>query len=138
VKGAKKETAMATESCFPEWTSLDVIETFNPKVPHSFSYRLKSTNTGGVFLTHATLEGRFDDQKLNLGFRFEIDGVSLPYNIYAVLVASASRVLGWFDLTSGCNGPGGSIFPRGKLDLPAVKFESAELLDVHIIVWGRL
>lgn len=115
-----------------------MIETFNPGTAYSFSHRLKSANAGGEPWTNATLEGQFDGQKLNLGFRFEVDGVSLAYNIYAVLVASASSVLGWFDLTKACSGPGGSIFPRGKLDLPAVKFESTEPLDVHIIVWGRL
>jgi hypothetical protein len=128
----------AKESCFPEQTSLSAIETVVPGIARSFSHRLKSSNIDGIFLTQATLEGAFDGRHLNLGFRFEVDGVSLPYNIYAVLVASANDVLAWFDLTNGCNGPGASIFPRGKFDLPTVKFEAAGALDLHIIVWGRL
>jgi hypothetical protein len=126
------------ESCLPDWTSLDVIESISPGLPSAFSLRLRSRNLSGDFLTQATLEAGFDGSILNLGFRFEMEGVSLPYNIYALLAAAPDAALAWHDLTNGCSGPGASIFPKGKYDLPHLKISREKPFDLHVIVWGRL
>jgi hypothetical protein len=64
--------------------------------------------------------------------------VSLPYNIYAVLVVSGGEVLAWRDLTKACTDPGASIFPGQSFALPPIKTSNMGKSDWHIIVWGRL
>jgi len=75
---------------------------------------------------------------MELTFRFKFDGVSLPYNIYAVLVVSSDKVLAWYDLTKECRGPEASIFPGQSYSIPRLKDLDSSISDLHIIVWGRL
>jgi hypothetical protein len=127
--------ARANDSCLPEFTSLDG---FQEASASSFSLPLKSHNVSGPFVTHATLEGQWDGSALSLTFQFKVDGVSLPYNIFAVMIVSDKDVLAWHDLTNSCTGPGKGIFPGQSYALPAVKTSTAPRAGWHIIVWGRL
>ena len=124
------------DTCFPPFTSLDVFQAVNKDNPQ-FSHRLKSRNLQGLFVTRATLEGKLNERKLELAFHFRADGVSLPYNIFAVLVATDSQPLAWHDLTKGCTGLPGSIFPGQSVKIPPVTLPS-DPVDLHIVVWGRL
>jgi hypothetical protein len=135
IAAATSYAAQAAESCLPDFTSLDV---FQDASAPTFSHRLKSRNVKGPFLTRATLDGKSDDGTLNLTFRFKTDGVSLAYNIYAILVAAGPNLLLWRDLTNGCKGPGISIFPGQQHALPAIKLSGSGKSNLHIIVWGRL
>jgi hypothetical protein len=92
-------SAQGKESCLLDFTSLDV---FQDSSVQSFSLPLKSRNAHGPFVTRATLDGQSDGATLALTFRFKLDGVSLPYNIYAVLVVSGGEVLAWRDGATTC------------------------------------
>jgi hypothetical protein len=128
-------SARAEDSCLPDFTSLDV---FQDASAPSFSLPLKSQNASGPFVTHATLDGRWDGTALALTFQFRFGGVSLPYDIFAVLVTSGRDVLAWNDLTNACSGPGAGIFPGDSFPLPPIKTTAAPKPGWHIIVWGRL
>jgi hypothetical protein len=128
-------SAQGKESCLPDFTSLDI---FQDASMQSFSLPLKSQNVSGPFVTRATLDGQWDGTALALTFQFRFDGVSLPYNIYALLVVSGNEVLAWQDLTKTCTGPGVSIFPGQHFALPPIKTSNMGKSDWHIIVWGRL
>jgi hypothetical protein len=128
-------SAQGKESCLLDFTSLDV---FQDSSVQSFSLPLKSRNANGPFVTHATLDGLWDGMTLALTFRFKLNGVSLPYNIYAVLVVSGGDVLAWRDLTKACTDPGASIFPGQSFALPPIKTSNMGKSDWHIIVWGHL
>lgn len=139
VRGAGFGTASAQSTCLPEFAALDAIELLKANVPRTFTHRLRSKNVDGIFLSKASLTGRFDGiNQLDLEFRFDREGVSLPYNIYAVLVASPEEAFAWHDLTKGCTGPGASIFPGGSFKLPATKLSRSLAINLHLLVWGRL
>jgi hypothetical protein len=128
-------SAQGKGSCLPDFTSLDV---FQDSTVQSFSLPLKSRNVNGPFVTHATLDGKWDGTALALTFQFKFDGVSIPYNIYAVLVVSGGEVLAWRDLTKACTDPGASIFPGRSFALPPIQTSNIGKSDWHIIVWGQL
>jgi hypothetical protein len=124
------------DTCFPPGTALDVFQAVG-KDNAQFSHRLKSRTLQGLFVTRATLEGKLNEQKLELAFHYRTDGVGLPYSIFAVLVATDSRALAWRDLTKGCTGLPGSLFPGQSLKISPVTLPS-DPIDLHIVVWGRL
>lgn len=127
------------DTCLPEFTALDVIETVNAGSARTFTHPLKSKNVGGIFLTRVVLTGEFDGQRLSLTVRFPADGVSLPYNVYLLVVGTEQDMLRWQDLTRGCKAPGASIFPGQSVNLDAIKFQpDAGTANLHLILWGRL
>jgi hypothetical protein len=132
-------TASGQSTCLPEFAALDVIELLKTNAPRTFTHRLKSKNVDGIFLSKASLTGRFNGvDQLDLEFRFDTNGVGLPYNIYAVLVASPEEAFAWHDLTKGCTGAGASIFPGGSFKLPVTKLSRSLEINLHLLVWGRL
>jgi hypothetical protein len=124
-------------ACLPEFTALDVFESYDGGQPRTFSHYLKSQNVGGIFTTRAALVGSFSGEILELKVRYDIEGLALPYNVYVVLVATPHDVLSWQDLTAGCIGPGKSVFPGGQLSLQSVKGLTKSQYRLHLIVWGR-
>jgi hypothetical protein len=130
---------LSAETCLPGFSSLDVIEVVETGSSHSFSHQLKAANRSGIFLSRATLNGEFEGQELKLSFHFDFDGVSLPYNIFALLVASETEVLAWHDFTRGCYSPPPSIFPGQSYNkTPAIRINNPGKFNLHIIVWGNI
>jgi hypothetical protein len=124
------------DTCFPPFTSLDVLQTVG-KDNAQFSHRLKTRIPQALFVTRATLEGKLNEQQLELAFHFRADGTRQPYNIFAVLIAAGSQPLAWHDLTKGCTGLPSFLFPGQSVKIPPVTLPS-DPVDLHIVVWGRL
>jgi hypothetical protein len=124
------------DTCFPPFTSLDVIQAVG-KDNAQFSHRLKTRIPQALFVTRATLEGKLTEQQLELAFHFRADGTRQPYSIFAVLVVAGGQPLAWHDLTKGCTGLPGFLSPGQSVKIPPVTLPS-DPVDLHIVVWGRL
>ncbi len=75
--------------------------------------------------------------KLTAMFDPDFDGVSLPYNLYAVQAVLDGQVVFYMDYR-GCQGPGPSFFPGREIRLPSVKLIGGKPQKLQIMVWGRL
>lgn len=131
--------AFGQSSCLPDYTALQTIE--NVDAGASFARQLQSRNSNGYFQTRVRLEGEVDsNSQLGLMVRFDpaFEGVSLPYNLYSVLVVSEGEVLAWLDFTRDCSGPGLSFFPGRQIRLPAIKLIGGRPQKLQIMVWGKL
>jgi hypothetical protein len=124
------------DTCLPPFTSLDVFQAVS-KDNAQFSHRLKTRIPQALFVTRATLEGKLNEQQLELAFHFRTDGTRQPYNIFAVLVTAGGQPLAWHDLTKGCTGLPSFLFPGQSVKIPPVTLPS-DPIDLHIVVWGRL
>ncbi len=79
-----------------------------------------------------------DAVKMSVRFDPKFDGVSLPYNLFAILIIRDGEAAAWWDFTSGCTGPGVSFFPGQEIHLPKLKLIGADPERLQIMVWGRL
>jgi hypothetical protein len=130
-------------SCVPEYTALNVVERVVPADASAFVHNLRSANGGGMFTTRVQVEGRVSAGEvpaLDMTVRFDpaFQGVSLPYNLYTILVISDGRVLNWLDFTDSCRSPGISFFPGREISIPKIKLIGADPQTLQIMVWGRL
>lgn len=136
-------------SCLPEFMALSLVSTVDPTQPTKSSHPLQSENIQGRFSTPVELRvqvepGDFkegDQQlRLQLGFREDFSGVSLPYNLFALLIIQNDQPLLWLDLTSGCQDPGVSVFPGQEWILPSLTWwgSGGDFDRLQIMVWGRL
>ncbi len=64
-------------------------------------------------MSRVLFEGKREPVNSRCGIYFdpEFDGVSLPYNLYAVLVIADGETLAWMDLTQGCRDRVKLFFP---------------------------
>jgi hypothetical protein len=122
-------------SCLPKFTALQTMET-----NRSFSHFLISENSQGLFTTRVLLEGMVIGESLKMKFQFDPlwEGVSLPYNLYAVMVIADGKPAAWFDFTRGCESAGISFFPGRSLELSPVKLLGSPPQRLQIMVWGKL
>jgi len=132
--------AYGQNSCLPDFTALQTMESLDPASPSNFVRSLISQRADGYFSTRVRLEGEPSGGALQLRVRFDPDfeGVSLPYNLYAVLVVEDGRILAWHDYTQGCKGMGLSFFPGRVISLPPIKLVGVQPQRLQIMVWGRL
>lgn len=134
--------AMADHSCLPEFNSLQILETFNIDSTADFTYPLKSENASGIFISKVrltvSLDGFSHEMKLRAHFDEAFQGVSLPYNLYSILVLQNGAVIGWYDFTRECHGPGVGFFPGQFFSPPAIKLSGEGKQSFQIMVWGRL
>ena len=122
-------------SCLPKYTALQTMESKS-----SFSHFLTSQNSQGLFTTHVLLEGNIVDENLKMKLQFDPnwEGVSLPYNLYAVMVIADGKPAAWYDFTRGCETAGIGFFPGRSLELPPVKLLGSPAQRLQIMVWGKL
>lgn len=76
--------------------------------------------------------------QLKVRFKPDFDGVSLPYNLYAVMIVREGEPVGWWDYTRACKGPGLSFFPGREIQLPKVNLVGGGAERLQIMVWGKL
>lgn len=76
--------------------------------------------------------------KMKVEFDPKFEGVSLPYTVFAVLVVRDGEVVGWWDFSSQCRGPGASFFPGRSIRLPVAKLVGGTQERLQIMVWGKL
>ena len=114
---------------------------FDGTIPSKLNLPLFSLNASGLFQTKVVLDGNYDPAsgKLSLSNHFDekFEGVSLPYNLFAVLVIADGHVVAWQDYTQGCVGTGVGIFPGQKFLLKPVNLP-ANKQKLQITVWGSL
>lgn len=127
-------------SCLPDFNSLQVLETVDLAGSKTFSYPLKSENANGLFNTRVFLSGTLSNRTLNLKAHFDetFDGVSLPYNLFVVVIIQDGQVVQYIDFTDACNDPGISFFPGQAVSLTPVALEGEGSTRLQIAVWGRL
>ena len=127
-------SAYSQTSCLPNYTALQTTE-----VRSSFSHFLTSKNSQGPFTTHVVLEGAVLDENLKMKIQFDPswEGVSLPYNLYAVMVIADGKPAAWYDFTRGCEAPGIGFFPGRSVELPPVKLLGSPVQRLQIMVWGK-
>jgi len=136
-------------ACLPSDTALDVVEIVDPHpFARPFTHYLDSVHGVDSFTTRVQLLGEVraeidgsDTAELSLSVQFdpEFDGVSLPYNLYALQVfGEYGEELAWLDFTSSCSGPGIGFFPGRKVELGTIKLVGVNPQRLQIIVWGKL
>jgi hypothetical protein len=127
-----------TESCLPDYCSLEVAQAVDVTKDGSFAHTLKSKNIGGIYPTKAVLIGELREGRLQLTISFEAEeGLGLFYNVYAVLVADEKRALFWKDFTEFCRAPGASVSPGHRMELGTIKDLGKGTQEIRIIVWGK-
>jgi len=131
--------ANAQSSCLPDFLAL---QTQVPgRVDQTFARDLQTRVNGELIPIAVEFRGemRSDGQMhSHLQFTLNDDHVSLPFNLYAVLVASHGRVLAWWDFTLGCEQPGVSFFPGRVFTLPTLKNVDGSVETLQVMIWGRL
>ncbi|HMN69543.1 MAG TPA: hypothetical protein PKC28_13465 [Bdellovibrionales bacterium] len=133
----------AQTSCLPETLSGQFLETVDLGGASERVHSLKSVNMTGSFVTKVQMVAGYQggaEPTLALRFRFDpaFDGVSLAYNLYAVLVLADGQPAAWMDFTSGCTGLGIGFFPGREVAVPVVKLRATPAARVQIMVWGKL
>lgn len=135
--------AAAESSCWPEFTALNVYETLDLNSSKDFRHALKSQNARGIYVTNVFLSAKQEHRSLALKFHFreDFDGVSLPYNAYALMVLIDGVPAYYQDFTEGCVGPGLGFYPGQIIELKAIPIDpsaGAGSARVQILVWGRI
>lgn len=128
-------------SCLPEFNSLRAVADFSDgSVKQTF--KLKSENINGLFESKVRLTATLDGDLGRLTMKFHWDesfgGVSLPYNLYSVLVLQSGQVVGWFDFSNECQGPGVGFYPGQSFTAKPLKVDDFAGKQFKFIVWGRI
>lgn len=131
----------AENSCLPPFLALQVYENVSSQ-SSGFSYSLRTLKSNSWQQTRVLLTADPADQNgampLRVHFDPKFDGVSLPYNLYAILITHENEVVGWWDFTNGCNSPGMSFYPGDEVLLPAFKRLGNDVQKIQIMVWGMI
>lgn len=124
-------------SCLPDYTAAQAIWSANAP---TFKQSLLSRRSGNLITTRVWIEGTRTKDSADLWLRFDpdFDGVSLPYNLFAVLIIRDGEPAAWWDFTASCKGPGLSFFPGREVHLPPLKLIGGPSDRLQIMVWGRL
>lgn len=130
-------------SCLPAHVALQAFELIDPGQPTAFKYHLKDLRAGTVAETRVYLQGEPDTDdphliRLSVAFDRDFEGVSLPYNLYSLLIVRDGEVVGWWDFTRACRGSGLSFFPGREIELPVLKLIGEKPQKLQIMVWGKL
>lgn len=133
--------AQAQSSCLPTQNALQVFEVLSPGQNVKKAYPLYAGMEHRPWLEAILEVNRHDKNDVHLTFQFEerFRGVSLPYNLYAVLVLSQGAVVAWLDFTNECLSPGISFFPGQEIEIPVGNLPPLESPhSLQVMVWGRM
>lgn len=134
--------AVERPSCLPEFNSLQAILQLDLSTDSARGFQLKSDNASGVFITKVVMDYVYSaqTQTLNMKFHFEdsFDGVSLPYNVFAILVLQNGTLVAWYDYTKACQTLGPGIYPGQSFSPLPVKLSGSGRQPLQFIVWGRI
>lgn len=121
---------------FPGFMALCVEEVFDTSSGRIASHRLLSKKTDGLFLTDVWLHVGIEDNELRAKIVFQAEGPHLPYNVYALMIATDDDVLICKSFAFlGGNVPL-SLFAGREFALKPVAVPSAKF-NARLIVWGR-
>lgn len=127
-------------SCLPETLSLQTLVQVDP-LKNSFSFSLKSEKFGQIKNSDAQVRVKQDLSAGRLDFEFSFqneDGVSLPFNVFALLIVTSDGEKVFLDFTSHCTDPGIGFYPGQKVKLDPVFLKLREEETYHLMVWGRM
>jgi hypothetical protein len=131
-----------SNSCLPPWNALQSVESFDVTHDYDFSHVLDTENASGRTPTKVVIDGHYSAQthqlSMNTHFDDKFNGVSLPYDLYAVLVIESGEVVSWQDFTKGCVGPGVGFYPGQNFQIPYAKLKATGKDVIQIMVWGML
>lgn len=125
----------------PDYTALQAIETAGSDGRlQPFVHSLIARNSQGDFTSRVQMSGQMEGTNLllQLGFEPDFEGVSLPYNLLAVLIIDDEGASTWMDFTNACDGPGIGFFPGKRVNLPAIKLKTSAPHKLRIMVWGKI
>lgn len=127
-------------SCLPSYTALQSEWLAGGSDSKSFASPILIEKSGKLSPSRVLFVGETIGGAVKMSVKFDpkFDGVSLPYNLYAVLIVRDGEPAAWWDFTSGCTGPGISFFPGQEIHLPKLKLIGADPERLQIMVWGRL
>jgi hypothetical protein len=130
-------------SCLADFSSLQFMTMVSSSEAVHAQSPMKTMRAGELQATHVvfdldSVDGQSDQLEATIRFDPKFTGVSLPYNLQAVLMVKGGEVLGWWDFTHACTGPGVSFFPGRVIYLPKVKLIGVKPEPLQIIVWGKL
>lgn len=135
-------SAVERPSCLPEYNSLQAILPLDLSADGARSFQLKSDNASGVFLTKVVMDYAYSAQAQTLNMKFHFDdafgGVSLPYNVFAILVLQNGNPVVWYDYTKACQTLGPGIYPGQSFSPVPVKLSGGGRQPLQIMVWGRI
>lgn len=127
-------------SCLPEATSLQTFETWHSAQPLKRTYELKTQKfdrikDSGVLVS---VFHNLEKKSLELSFFFsQSDILSLPFNVYAVMVTTSKGQVVWNDFTSSCMDPGIGFYPGQEVSLEPIPLDLDEGESYRLMVWGR-
>jgi hypothetical protein len=131
---AIQSQAWAQPSCLPLFTALQTVITVDPTANVEHTFRLKQLRQGQVQDSRVFVQftprmegGVTHVLDAHAYFDPTFDGVSLPYNLYSVMVVEDGEVIAWWDFTSVCKSPGLSFFPGRRVQLPSLKLVGERL-----------
>jgi hypothetical protein len=138
--------SLAQSSCLPTYTALQTVVALDPQAKVDHVFRLKTVRQGQVEDSRVLLQftpakgGDAAEHTLEAHTYFDptFDGVSLPYNLYSVMIVEDGVVMAWWDFTNVCKGPGLSFFPGRRVQLPSLKLVGDRRRKLQIMVWGRI
>ena len=139
--GSVSEVSAGAQSCLPAFTAGQLLEKFSSDSVREVVQPLTTMRGESLITTRVQLVARNTAEALHLSFRFDptFDGVSLPFNLFAVLITRDGKVLEWWDFTKSCQAPGLGFFPGRVVELPPVPLADVPSAGpVQIVVWGRL
>ncbi len=127
-------------SCLPETLSLQAFESISAS-GNSRSFPLKSEKFGQIKDSGAQVRIDQDIQsgRLDVEFSFQAeDGISLPFNVYALLIVTSDGEKEFRDFTSHCTDPGIGFYPGQKVKLDPIFLKLREEQTYHLMIWGRM
>lgn len=134
--------AQSFVSCLPAWTALQSFELIDATKDYDFTRSLEGENAQGRYTTKVVVDGHYDakTKQLSLAAHFEngFSGVSLPFNLFSVLLIEGGQVNQWQDFSKECNGPGVGFYPGQTFQLPVFKLKSTGKATLQLMIWGSI
>jgi len=131
--------AQSPISCLPEATSLQAYES-GGQGDMAKTYELMTLRFGQLAASgvNVQLKQSQKDQSLELSFSFQQDDImSLPFNIYAILVVTEKGETIWRDLTAACTDPGIGFYPGQKVELDPIPLKIGPSESYRVMIWGQ-
>ena len=137
---ASSNTFDLPTSCLPEATSLQTFEIFQGHDLTVKTYPLKTLKLDQLKNAGVTtsINHHKNEHKFNFHFYFDDpDALSLPFNIYAIMIVNSRGGSVFKDFTQSCFDPGIGFYPGQKVVIDDLKLELHQGEAYRVMIWGR-
>lgn len=127
-------------SCLPEATSLQVFEIWNESASTRKNYPLKTLNFERLKDSGVEVSMKYSKERkaFDLSFTFkDSNSISLPFNLYAIMIANSRGKILWKDFTSSCMDPGIGFYPGQTVNLDDLSMELQDKEPYRVMIWGQ-